>query len=173
MPSNYSFLLKMQSDWLLQFVWLVSTNQVALLWLLYSEIIAFYFKSLNFIIQNSKELPDLNGLIKKEISSTSRHLRGTWLAYWEHEIGKDGKTGKACLCFLIKYYSRYLCKWLWLSWYSVRYRYQRSAVWIQSLAKIYYYWTIIVYYQLCIEKTKNKEKEAGNGAFKKKFAKQK
>ena len=41
---------------------------------------------------------------------------------------------------------------------------QRSAVQIQSSAKIYLYCTF-VYCQLCIEKTKNKEKEAGISPF--------
>ena len=34
---------------------------------------------------------DIHGLIKKEMSSQTRHLRGNWLAYWEHEIGRADK----------------------------------------------------------------------------------
>ena len=46
---------------------------------------------------------------------------------------------------------------VWLSWWSCCFQYQRSAVWIQSSAKICLYWTF-VYCQLCIEKTKIKKK---------------
>ena len=31
---------------------------------------------------------DLNELIKKQVQSTTRHLRGNWLAYWDHEVGR-------------------------------------------------------------------------------------
>ena len=34
---------------------------------------------------------DIHGLIKKEMSSQTRHLRGNWSAYWEHEIGRADK----------------------------------------------------------------------------------
>ena len=34
---------------------------------------------------------DIQCLIKKEMSSQNRHLRGNWLAYWEHEIGRADK----------------------------------------------------------------------------------
>ena len=47
-----------------------------------------------------------------------------------------------------------------------RFQYQRSAVWIQSRAKILY-WTF-VYCQLCYWKDENKGKEAGDGPFLKK-----
>ena len=51
-------------------------------------------------------------------------------------------------------------QWLWLSWQSGRFRYQRSAVRIQTSANFY---RTLIYCQLyCIEKTKIKEKEAGN-----------
>ena len=49
---------------------------------------------------------------------------------------------------------------VWLSWYSSCFRYQRSAVWTQSLAKLYLNWTF-VYCQLCIEKIKIKKKRPG------------
>ena len=48
------------------------------------------------------------------------------------------------------------------------FQYQRSAVRIQSSAKIYLYLTFVSC-QLCIEKTKIKKIEAGNGPFKKKY----
>ena len=51
-------------------------------------------------------------------------------------------------------------QWLWLSWKRGCFWYQRYAVQIQSLAKIYLYWTF-VYCQLCIEKTKIKKKRPG------------
>ena len=54
-------------------------------------------------------------------------------------------------------------QWLWLSWQSGRFRYQRSAVPIQTPANFY---RTFIYCQLyCNEKTKIKEKEAGNGPF--------
>ena len=57
-----------------------------------------------------------------------------------------------------------LGQWLWLSWQSGCFRFQRSAVRIQTPAN--FYRTFIIYCQLyCIEKTKIKEKEAGNGPF--------
>ena len=34
---------------------------------------------------------EIHGLIKKEMTSNTRHLRGNWLAYWEHEIGRAEK----------------------------------------------------------------------------------
>jgi len=55
-------------------------------------------------------------------------------------------------------------QWLWLSWQSGCFQYQTSAVRIQTPAN--FYRTFIIYCQLyCIEKTKIKEKEAGNGPF--------
>ena len=62
-------------------------------------------------------------------------------------------------------------KWLWLSWQSGRFQYQRSAVRIQSLAKNYLYQTF-VYCQLCIEKTKIKKKRPGMAHFFKKKCRQ-
>ena len=50
-----------------------------------------------------------------------------------------------------------LGKWLWLSWLSSHFWYQRSVIRIQSSTKIYLYRTF-VYCQLCIEKTKIKKK---------------
>ena len=67
-----------------------------------------------------------------------------------------------------KDYYEGLGQWLWLSWQSGRFRYQRSAVRIQTPAN--FYRTCIIYCQLyCIEKKKIKEKEAGNGPFKKDY----
>ena len=58
---------------------------------------------------------------------------------------------------------QYLSQWLWLSWQSGRFRYQRSEVRIQIPANFY---RTFIYCELyCIEKTKIKEKEAGNGPF--------
>ena len=54
-----------------------------------------------------------------------------------------------------------LAQWLWLSWQSGRFRHQRSAVQIPSLAK---FLLNIVNCQL-YWKDDNKEKEAGNGSF--------
>ena len=52
-------------------------------------------------------------------------------------------------------------KWLWLSWWSGRLQYQRSAVQIQS-PNIEHLFTVN-----CIEKTKINKEEAGNDPFKK------
>ena len=58
-------------------------------------------------------------------------------------------------------------QWLWLIWQSGSFQYQRFAVQIQTPANFCI--TFIYYCQLyCIEKTKIKEKEAGNGPFFKK-----
>ena len=54
-------------------------------------------------------------------------------------------------------------EWLWLSWQSGRFRYQRSSVRILTPAN--FYRTIIYCQMYYIEKTKIKEKEAGNGPF--------
>ena len=51
-----------------------------------------------------------------------------------------------------------LGQWLWLSWYSGRFRHHRSAVRNQSLANFFNLFTI---------NYRNKEKEAGNGLLKK------
>ena len=48
-------------------------------------------------------------------------------------------------------------QWLWLSWQSGCFQYQRSKVWIQSSAKIYLYGTF-VNCQLCFGKMKIKKK---------------
>ena len=57
---------------------------------------------------------------------------------------------------------------MWLSWQSGCFQYQWSAVRIQTTAN--FYRPFIIYCQLyCIEKTKIKEKEAGNGPFFKKM----
>ena len=52
--------------------------------------------------------------------------------------------------------------WLWLSWYSGRFRHQRSVVRIQSLE---FFLLILNICLLCIAKTKIKKKEAGDGLF--------
>ena len=52
---------------------------------------------------------------------------------------------------------------VWLSWLSGSFQYQRPAVRILSSAKIYLYWTV----NCVMKKNENKEKEAGNGPFKK------
>ena len=54
-------------------------------------------------------------------------------------------------------------QWLWLSWSSGRLRHKRSAVRIQSSANFYRTFVAVN----CIEKTKIKKKEVGNGPFKK------
>ena len=48
-------------------------------------------------------------------------------------------------------------KWVWLSWQSGCFQYQRSAGQIQSSANIYLYQTF-VYCELCIETTKIKKR---------------
>ena len=53
-------------------------------------------------------------------------------------------------------------QWLWLSWYSGRFRHQRSVVRIQSLE---FFLLILNICLLCIAKTKIKKKEAGDGLF--------
>lgn len=40
---------------------------------------------------------EIHGLIKKEMRSVTRHLRGNWLAYWEHEIGRADKDNSFSL----------------------------------------------------------------------------
>ena len=71
-------------------------------------------------------------------------------------------TTTTTTCILINW------QWLWLSWKSGRFLYQRSAVRIQTPAN--FHRTFIIYCQLYfIENTKIKEKEAGNGPFLKKI----
>ena len=36
----------------------------------------------------------LLALIKKEMKPSTRHLRGNWLAYWEHEIGRADRDNQ-------------------------------------------------------------------------------
>ena len=68
---------------------------------------------------------------------------------WEYRLHDRGKPSKPG------------AQWLWLSWYSGRFRYQRSAVRIQSLAKfIEHLFTVN-----CIEKTKIKKQRPGMAHF--------
>jgi WD repeat-containing protein 81 len=43
---------------------------------------------------NLKNLDDVANIINKRMENTSRHLRGNWLAYWDHEIGRSDKDAK-------------------------------------------------------------------------------
>ena len=52
-------------------------------------------------------------------------------------------------------------QWLWLSWLSSRFQYQRSEVRVLSSAKF----TLNIVYCQLYWKDKNKDKEAGNGPF--------
>lgn len=52
----------------------------------------------NFVLpQEDSFNSELHGLITKEIPNTNRHLKGNWLAYWEHEIGKPDVDAKFSL----------------------------------------------------------------------------
>ncbi|XP_059477141.1 WD repeat-containing protein 81 isoform X2 [Neocloeon triangulifer] len=41
-----------------------------------------------------KNLDEVSNIISKRMENTSRHLRGNWLAYWDHEIGRADKDNK-------------------------------------------------------------------------------
>lgn len=41
--------------------------------------------------QTENKQTEVLNLISNKMESTSRHLRGNWLAYWEHEIGRADK----------------------------------------------------------------------------------
>ncbi|CAB3366386.1 Hypothetical predicted protein [Cloeon dipterum] len=41
-----------------------------------------------------KNLDEVSNIISKRMENTSRHLRGNWLAYWDHEIGRSDKDNK-------------------------------------------------------------------------------
>ena len=58
---------------------------------------------------------------------------------------------------------RFVWPWLWRSWQSGRFRHQRSADRTPTSARFFQLSAVI-----CIEKTKTKGQEAGNGPFKKK-----
>ncbi|XP_059094750.1 WD repeat-containing protein 81-like [Tigriopus californicus] len=52
----------------------------------------------NFVLPQEESFnTELHGLITKEIPNANRHLKGNWLAYWEHEIGKADVDAKFSL----------------------------------------------------------------------------
>ena len=75
-------------------------------------------------------------------------------------------TTKAVSCCAHMIAVNFLGQWLWLSWLSGCFQFQRSVVQIQSSANVYLNWTFVCC-QLCIEKTKIKKKRPGMAHLKK------